>query len=207
MNGSRSPAEDAAAALVRRIAAGDRRAEGQLVELYGRGLGYLLRHLTSDPATSEDLYQETFRIVLEKVRGGGVREPGKLAGFIRGTARNLCRSHYRRPKTVDVDDVADPADPAPSALDDRLQREDRQRVRRLLGDLASSRDRQLLLRFYIAEEPKEQVCAALGLSRSQFNVAIFRARQRFKKLLEGVPGSEIARRDEAPSSWRPPIRD
>jgi hypothetical protein len=35
------------------------------------------------------LYQETFRIALEKIRRGDVREPEKLSGFMGGIARNL----------------------------------------------------------------------------------------------------------------------
>ncbi len=183
MADARHPDEELAADLVRRITAGDREAEARLVELHGRGLTFLLQHLTGDHALAEDLYQETFRIVLEKARQGALREPGKLAGFIRGTARNLCHRLARHPRTVDIEALAEPRDPAPNPLDDRLLEEDQRHVRRILRELASDRDRQLLYRFYIAEEPKERICAALGLGRRQFNVAIFRARQRFKKLL------------------------
>ena len=51
-----------AANLVRRIAARDASAEGELVERYGRGILYLLRHLGAASDLAEDLQQETFRI-------------------------------------------------------------------------------------------------------------------------------------------------
>ncbi len=48
----------------------------------------------------------------------------------------------------------------------------------------TDRDRQILYRFYIAEEDKERICADLDLSSLHFNRVLFRARQRFKDLLE-----------------------
>lgn len=188
-----------AADLVHRIAAGDRQAEARLVELHSHGLSYLLKRLSGNPALAEDLHQETFRIVLEKAREGALREPEKLAGFIRGTAKNLLLAEHRkaarRLEPQEVEQSPEVADPAPGALAQVLQEEDRRHVRRVLSELPLDRDRQLLLRFYIAEEPKEQICEALGLSERQFNVALFRARQRFKQLLEvssrklGKPGA------------------
>ncbi len=186
-----SDGSERAAGLARRIAAGDRQAEAELVEISSRGLSYMLRRLTGDRARADDLHQETFRVVLEKLRRGELREPEKLIAFVRGTARNLALAGYRkaarRPESTDLDAVADPPDPAPSALGRVLQGEDRRHVRRILSELRSDRDRQLLFRFYIAEESKEKVCGALGLSSRQFNVAIFRARQRFKQLAETSP--------------------
>ncbi len=179
-----------AADLVRRISDGDREAESRLVELHSRGLSYLLRHLTGDRSLSEDLHQETLRIVLEKIRRGELREPEKLAGFIRSTARNLSMAEFRkaarRPELEDVEAIgaAEPADPAPSQLSRVLLEEDRRRVRQVLGELRSDRDRELLYRFHIAEEPKDEICDALGLSSRQFNLALHRARQRFKQLVE-----------------------
>ena len=47
-------------------------------------------------ADADDLHQETFRVVLEKVRAGELREPEKLPGFIRQIAKNLCIADYRK---------------------------------------------------------------------------------------------------------------
>lgn len=174
--------------LVDRIAAGDGVAEEELVALYSRGIHYLLRHLTRDATLSEDLHQETFRLVIEKIRRRDIRQPERLSSFIRGIARNLWigewRKRGRRPTEEAVESVLEPADPSPGVLSRAVQTEDRARVRDLLEELNSRRDREILFRFYIAEEPKESLCSALGLSSGQFNVVLFRARQRFRQLLE-----------------------
>ena len=177
----------AAAALARRVQAGDAAAETELVERYSRGVHFLLTELTRDPARADDLHQETFRLVLEKVRAGELREPEKLPGFIRQIARNLFIADYRkaaRRGLEDLDSVAPPADPAPDQLAQVLQAEDARLLRQLLAELRPERDRLVLFRFYLAGEPKERICADLGLAGSAFNVVLHRARHRFKALVE-----------------------
>src|SRR6186997_1959353 len=65
--------------LVRRIAAGDAAAEASLVQRYSRGLLYLLRRLGAPPELAEHLHQETFRIVLDRLRRRGLEDPAGLA--------------------------------------------------------------------------------------------------------------------------------
>ncbi len=178
------PAE--ASELVGRIGAGDRQAEAELVQQFSPGLSRLLRYLTRDHALSEDLHQETFRIVLQKLRDQELREPSKLPGFIRTTAKNLHRAEYRkssRRRTEGVEAIQDAPDPAPSQLSQVLQEEDKKLVRQVLAELRSDRDRQILYRFHIAEEGKERICRSLDLGPLQFNLVLFRARRRFKELL------------------------
>ncbi|MCP4654160.1 MAG: CHAT domain-containing protein [bacterium] len=83
------------AILVRRIRAGDSEAEREMVERYSRGVTFLLLELTGRPDRADDLHQETFRLVLEKVRAGELREPDKLPAFIRQLAHNLFIAEYR----------------------------------------------------------------------------------------------------------------
>ena len=56
--------------LVGRIRQGDRQAEDELVQRYRRGVAIILRAESSDAAAVDDLFQETFRIALEKIRQG-----------------------------------------------------------------------------------------------------------------------------------------
>lgn len=177
----------AAAALARRILSGDTAAETELVERYSRGVYFLLTELTRDRARADDLHQETFRLVIEKVRAGELREPEKLPGFIRQLAKNLFIADYRkkaRRTMEDLETVPQPADPTPNQLVQVLQEEDTRLVRELLAGLQPERDRLVLFRFYLAGEPREKICADLGLTVGAFNVALHRARQRFKTLVE-----------------------
>lgn len=177
-----------AADLGRRIAAGEASAEEELVRRYSRGLLYLLRRLGASPELADDLHQETFRVVLERLRRKELDDPAGLAGFLRGTARNLLtaerRKTARRKTDADDEELAQTVHPAPSQLSSVLHDEEAEIVRTLISELPTDRDRQLLLRFYVAEEEKESICAALSLDSLHFNRVLFRARQRFKELLE-----------------------
>ena len=191
-----------AAALVARIRGGESTAEGELVERYGRGVRYLLRQLCGDPAPADDLFQETFRLVLEKVRHGALRQPEALPAFIRSTARNLFIGAYRRDRRQRLDPLDErTVDPGPGPLAMALRRQDGLVVRQLLAELEPPRDREVLFRFYLAEEPKEHICRDLGLSSLQFNRVVHRARKRFKTLIERAgtpvgPFSKSGRRQE-----------
>ncbi|HEX5718994.1 MAG TPA: sigma-70 family RNA polymerase sigma factor [Thermoanaerobaculia bacterium] len=191
---------DDPAALVERIRAGDPGAEAELVTRYGNGLSYLLRKITGNPVMSEDLLQETFRVALRRVRAGELREPEKLGGFLRQTAKNLARAEHRRGGRWESMDegVPDPVDPGESQLARVIRTEEAGLVRRVLRDLRSLRDRQLLYRFYIAEEEKEDICRDLGLSGLNFNLVLFRARERFRKLVEEAEGRSAERWSHGP---------
>src|ERR1700678_2145925 len=152
--------------LVARILAGEKAAESELVQRYSRGVSIILHRATGDQSLSEDLSQETFQLTLEKIRGGDIREPEKLSGFICSVARNLATDHYRRSRRSEqVDDpeaVEMIAATAPSQLDRVLEAEKSKRVRQLLSEL-SDRDREILRRFYMEEESKQRVCVDFKL--------------------------------------------
>ncbi len=184
---------EVAAELVRRIHRGkgrDTAAETELVRRYSRGLLYMLRRMASDPALADDLHQETFRVVIERLRERGLEDPERLAGFLHRTGKNLFIGGYRkviRRKTEgEVEGLEAVADPGADPHQQAVREEESALVRRLIGELDTDRDRQILYRFYIAEEDKERICADLDLSSLHFNRVLFRARQRFKDLLENA---------------------
>ncbi len=181
--------------LVDRIKAGDRQAEEEVINLHSQGLTYLLRHLTRNPVLSEDLHQETFCIVLEKVRRGELNNPDAFASFVRGVARNLVRAERRKlnqneqpldasPAEHDDGFRIEPSDPTPDQETSLLWRQEADLARRLLAELRSQRDREVLFRFCVADQDKDEICRALGLSSPQFNVVLCRARKRFRELYE-----------------------
>jgi RNA polymerase sigma-70 factor, ECF subfamily len=179
--------------LVRRIVSGEPAAEAELVDRFSRALSFLLRRLTRDDTAAEDLYQETFRLVIEKVRRGELREPERLPGFVSSMARNLflgsARRGGRRQKWQGDSEAAETApDPAPGQLARLLAKERAMAVRGVLAELKNDRDREILSRYYISGEDKEDICRDLELSDLHFNRVLFRARQRYKELFERRQG-------------------
>ena len=174
--------------LAARIRAGDRGAERELVRRYSRGLLMLLRKRSNDPGDAEDFHQEAFRLVIERLRARELAKPEKLARFIRNTAINVLigsyRKHARRNTTSDMDSILRSADPAPGIID-RISSERRQAlVRELLHELPVERDSEVLRRFYLTADDKAVICADLGLSATHFDRVLYRAKQRFRELVE-----------------------
>jgi RNA polymerase sigma-70 factor (ECF subfamily) len=101
-------------------------------------------------------------------------------------ARNAAIDYIRRARQLqnreENCDAEHIPDPAPSQLEEILKREKAEAVRQIINELEIERDRDLLLRYYIAEEDKDKICADLHLTRIQFNNVIYRAIARFKEL-------------------------
>lgn len=182
----------AAAELVGRIVAGDPVAESRLIEIFGRPILMLLERHTNGRPEAQDLYQDTFRLALDKLRRGELREPERLAGFLASLARNLAIELYRgvarRRTEVDGDALAAVPSPRRSQLEDVLDAEKKRVVRQLLDEMRVDRDREILFRFYLAEEDKDVIARDFGIDSLQFNRILHRARQRYKEILESRGG-------------------
>ncbi len=178
---------EVATELANRIRHGEKLAEHDFIQRYSKGLFSFLRRKTGDEDLADDLHQDTFRIVLERLRTGGLENPAQLAGFIYATAKNLVIAHFRkqaRRKTEPDYATVEKASHECISQADATQRDEQAKmVRSLLAELRSERDRELLMRFYLCEEDKQSICDALELSDKHFNRVIFRARERFRELL------------------------
>ena len=174
--------------LVRRIRQGDREAESLLVQKYSRPLLSLMRCRVRDPDLVEDLHQDTFRIVIQRLRERGLDNPTKLAGFINRTAINLyigvVRKSQRRKTNPNSEIIDAQADESLGPLSAALQGEAASSVQTLLSEMPTERDRDILRRFYVREEEKASICASLELSPEHFDRVISRARKRFRQIVE-----------------------
>jgi RNA polymerase sigma-70 factor (ECF subfamily) len=183
--GDVTPAE-----LVSRIRAGEPSADDELVRRYSRGVFFVINQLMPDRSQAEDVYQDSFRLALEKVRAGELREPERLSGFVCGLARNLVLEQFRKARRRQ--ELQEPEagedrplpSPEPSQLDRLLRREQGELARQVLDALPSDRDRKVLYRFYIADDDKEEICADLGITSLHFNQVLCRARERYRQLFE-----------------------
>jgi len=153
------------------------------------GVLYLLYREVLDPSLAEDLCNETFRIVLERLRRQPLEDPAKLEAYLAQTARNLATADRRktaRRQTVTgeqsaIDDFADEDSDPGVALDLQARAK---AIRKVLEEMPNVRDRQLLVRFYLNDEDKAVICRDLDLTGEHFNRVIYRARERFRVLLD-----------------------
>ena len=82
--------------LVERIRAGHKSAESELVRRYSRPIMMMLKQRTGDIQRAEDLHQDTFSIVLQRLRTTGIDDPSRIATFLHKTAINLLIGDYRK---------------------------------------------------------------------------------------------------------------
>lgn len=183
--------------LARRIEAGDPRAEEQLVIRYSRPLLFMLRRRANDADLAEDLHQDVFRVVIERLREGSVKEPAKLAGFIQSTGRYLLIGEIRRSqrrRTVTDSDAIDASEDLQTSTQYQATNDQAEAatVRKLLEQLKPERDRAILIRFFLQDEDKASICSALDLTELHFNRVLYRAKKRFKALLEASASAAAA---------------
>src|SRR6186713_2498247 len=119
----------------------------------------------------EDLTQETLHIVVERVRARTINDPRKVFAFAAATARNLAlnaaRKMLRQQTVVDselIDELAHNLETEQSDLSDSDDHQLAQAVVELIDDLPTTRDRQVIVRFYLEGTDKQQLCRELGLS-------------------------------------------
>ena len=171
---------------MRRIVAGDADAEEDLVRRYKDGIAIIIGRIVHNPSVIEDLSHDTFRITLEKIRHSDVREPERLSGFITSVARNVAIEYVRRMRRSlnqeEIGNAEQIRDPQPDQFEQLLRKERVEIVRQVISELKVERDREVLFRYYIAEEDKDRIGDDLGLTSLQFNSVISRALKRFKEL-------------------------
>jgi len=161
----------------------------RLTEVYRDfpGLRALIMRRVRDPQIAADILQDAAVTTLEKLRAGKIAEPGRIGGYLLQVALNHLRNYRRKDRSAvssseEVESIPDHDTVANVVEIDRAAWA--RAARELLRALPTARDRDLLVRYYLDDQPKEQICAALGLSDEHFNRVIFRAKNRFRELLE-----------------------
>ncbi len=171
--------------LVTRILNGDKSAEKELILQYHRSLLYILNRKDKHSIHIEDLAQDTWVIVIEKIRAGKIKHPKQLSTFILQTGKYLQVMSFRREERLRSDSkvilelLPDSAQNPQIEIDKKLNAKI---IRKLINDLYPPRDREMLLRFYIHDESIDLICKDLELSNVHFHRVLYRARKRFKKL-------------------------
>jgi RNA polymerase sigma-70 factor (ECF subfamily) len=142
-----------------------------------------------DPQLADDLTNEAVCITLKHVRAGRLVVSDEIPGYILGIVTNLLRNHWRdkdnRPDVrVDAETLAEVVQPErDESFDlDRIK----QLVRMVIASLKSSRDRLIVVRYYLEEDDKQVICADLGITALQFDKLLFRVRQRMHVLVTAL---------------------
>jgi RNA polymerase sigma-70 factor, ECF subfamily len=179
--------------------------QNQLYLRYRRPLLQVFHHRRIDRDAADDLLQRTFLQAIKKIRTEGLDDPGNLGGYLYRTACKLATAYWRGELSHrhenDRELLTNLKDEALS-LEERLDHELlAKHVRDLMDHLPVQRDREVLERFYLHEEPRTAIRESLQLTDMQFNQVLWRARQRFGDILRKAGLALGDRRDAvSPSS-------
>jgi RNA polymerase sigma-70 factor, ECF subfamily len=171
--------------LVSQIKAGEEAGMEQLYKLFSRGIRYYLcRQL--GPQELEDKVHDTFLIVVNAIKRGDLREPERLMGFVRTVVRRQVAAyieqvvHTRREQT-DLESGVTVVDRKQNPEQEAIVRQKAELMKSALEGL-SKRDRDILVRFYLQEQPQEQICREMSLTETQFRLLKSRAKTKFGEI-------------------------
>jgi RNA polymerase sigma-70 factor (ECF subfamily) len=175
-------------ALVARIAAGDASAETAFVLAFQAGVRALVRrHARPADPIIDDLVQDVLHTLITRLRDNALHDAATLPAYVRSTVVFVVTAEYRKrgrrgendSNPQSPDDLPDPDQPDHHARREELCRS----VHRVLAELSVDRDREVLRRYYLKEEDRDTVCAALAIEPDHFHRVLHRARTRMKELL------------------------
>lgn len=153
--------------------------ELETIERYRLKLRYKVAyHLGGFCPDIEDIVQETLARFLRAREEDKIRNPDSMSAFLSGVCNNVIQEYRRRiwkEPSMETETLPGKGWVAPEAQAFEM----REVISATLAEL-SSRDQEILRTFYLEEKEKEEICRSLHMTDSQFRVALFRAKDRFR---------------------------
>jgi RNA polymerase sigma-70 factor (ECF subfamily) len=171
--------------LVQQVKAGKDEGMEQLYKLFSRGIRYYLcRQL--GPQELEDKVHDTFLIVVNAIKRGDLREPERLMGFVRTVVRRQVAAYieeavHNRREQAELETGISVADRSENPEQKAIVKQKAELMKSAL-DALSKRDRDILIRFYLKEQPQEQICREMSLTETQFRLLKSRAKAKFGEI-------------------------
>lgn len=168
--------------LVCRIQKNEAAALEELYHLISRGIKVLIvRQLGRQEA--DDRVHDTFLVVVRSIQRGELREPERLIAFARTVVRRRILQYMTRPATAKRDNLTGEAvtwipDQDLSPEEVAIKTQNSTIMEEVLRAM-SRRDREVLTRFYLLEQPPEKICEEMELTETQFRLLKSRAKSRF----------------------------
>ncbi len=180
-----TPAEPSWRLLVARIQNHEASAMEELYRIFSKGVRFCLcRQL--GPQDLDDKVHDIFLIITESIQRGELREPDRLMGYVRTVVRRQVAAHIdgvvqARRNHTELDLSMTLSDHQPNPERGLIDRQNVDLAKRILQSLPK-RDREVLIRFYLEEQPPERICKEMQLTETQFRLIKSRAKARFGEL-------------------------
>jgi RNA polymerase sigma-70 factor, ECF subfamily len=176
-------APNRAVELVEKI---QQREPGGFEELYGLVKNFtffLMRQLGSEEL--QDKVHDVFVTVAQAILSGKLRDPERLVPFLTTVTRfytyNQIERRISRRRVCTLSDGVNPPDTRMN-LEKNAYSQQRQRIAKEILSAMPRRDRDVLHRFYLEEQSKEQICQEMELTPTQFRLLKSKAKSTFTEL-------------------------
>jgi RNA polymerase sigma-70 factor (ECF subfamily) len=171
---------------VNRLTQGDADTEAHFTSYFGTLLIIKLRGRLRSPHLVEDARQETFLRVLNVLRNkGGIQHPERLGAFVNAVCENVLSEFFRAGSRFQQlpENAVEPADETASAESQCLSEERKSIIRRVIAGL-SAPDQQILRRYFLEEQDKDDICKEMGIDRDYLRVRLHRALARVRNAIQ-----------------------
>jgi RNA polymerase sigma-70 factor, ECF subfamily len=168
--------------LVNRIQCGEASGMEDLYRLFSRGVRFFVcRQL--GPQDLDDKVHDIFLIVVQAIQRGDLREPERLLGFVRTIVRRQVAAHIDhavqdRREVASLEAGGGVCDIRPDPEESAIRQQCDEFIDKVLRSI-SSRDREILTRFYLMEQSQKEICRQMKLTETQFRLLKSRAKARF----------------------------
>jgi RNA polymerase sigma factor (sigma-70 family) len=194
------------AILAEGIHGNDSAATKKFYEIFNGGFRFLLKRQLG-LADLEDNVQECIVAVIDAVRKARLREPDRFVGFVhtivkRHIAHQIVRLTSERQQS-NVEDAAlhlQSMAPSPESI---ASSEQMRRLARAALDALSSRDREMLRRFYLLGQSEEQIRRDMNLGEHVFKNVKHRAKNKFAEKYDEISKQHLVPRSD---NELPPVR-
>jgi len=129
---------------------------------------------------------DLFLIVTQSIQSGELREPERLMGYVRTVVRRQVAGHIHVARQQRRQ--CNPLEHGTALLDARSNPEHRV-IRKEYSDVARrilstmrKREREILVRFYLKEQPATEICREMELTQTQYRLLKSRAKARLQQL-------------------------
>ena len=174
--------------LARKITKGDDQASNEFITINYRWLLFIVRRKFSRSNNHEDIVQDTFMLVIGKLKQGLIHNPDAIMAYLRTAAINIGFEYLRKDQkyisALDQDLINSIEDSKADILPTIIWDNKLSYVKQAIEGLKKARDREILNSFYFKDQSKKNICEKLQLSVEHFDRVLYRAKERLKKLVE-----------------------
>ncbi len=155
----------------------------EIHDQFYKGVKKFILASVRNPSVAEDLAQETFVRVGEKINA--LRDPAKISSWIFRIAYHLVQDHYRADKKAPREEIHEGlVDLEETPLQKKMEQSEMSQCVQNQLQLLPDSQRTVIILADVLEFTVQEIADILGVTVENAKVRLHRARKKFKEILE-----------------------